>query len=118
MEVVIVKKMMTILVHLEASIDHKPHLLYFWQKMDDENILQHTCSIIPNHISAISEGVPSVSNIAVQNEVKKCLQCWQSVLPLLHVILVQTLSSLQTRFMYLSEQNKNAPNGPRKPVLQ
>jgi hypothetical protein len=121
---------------------HKPHLLYFWQKMDDENMLQHTRSIIPNHISANSEGVPStlttprdtpcdpkrklmygrneesVSNMAFQNEVKKsfAILAKSSSIAACNSSL-QTLSSLQTRFMDLSEQYENAPDGPRKAVL-
>jgi hypothetical protein len=38
---------------------YKPHLLYFWQKLEGGEILQHTLSMIPKEVSATSEGVPS-----------------------------------------------------------
>jgi hypothetical protein len=38
--------------------NNKPHLLYYWQLLEDNDILESTLSVIPNEISASSESVP------------------------------------------------------------
>jgi hypothetical protein len=37
---------------------NKPHLLYFWQILEDNDLLDSTLAIIPNEIAASSVSVP------------------------------------------------------------
>jgi hypothetical protein len=50
----------------------KPHLLYFWQILDDYQILSKTLSILPNDMSASSEGIP-MTNVSSTNNKRKAV---------------------------------------------
>lgn len=50
---------------------NKPHLLYFWQILDECELLQRTLSIIPKEHSASSDGIPSTSSSTTGSNRKK-----------------------------------------------
>jgi hypothetical protein len=112
---------------------NKPHLLYFWQKLDEQNILNHTLLIISLDIAANSDGVPStlttpidrkrkhakndeiMSTINFQKEIQKSFAnlAISSAVDAANSS-IQLVSSLQSRVLELCKQRDKAGPGLHK----
>jgi hypothetical protein len=111
--------------------NNKPHLLYFWQKLDEGNILQNTLAVIPRDISADSEGIPSTltpfdrkrksSLISKYDEVSSTLRFQKDVrrsfMGLAKDSSMQMVGYYHTKLIDISEKYHNAAEGPAKDMF-
>jgi hypothetical protein len=117
--------------------NNKPHLLYFWQLLEEYDLLDNTLAVIPPDISATSESVPetvyttpATKKAKVSEEYLDSQQSFQSDVKTsfaemarsLTVIAANsnllTISTLQDKYLSLHQQYTNETDEVTKAILR